>query len=86
VAEPDFMCAICQRGVQMRWNRRGPDAIRPPLCRYCEHDYSRGQGAPKVGAFADRRIVTQGLALAEALRCEAARKTRPDLWEVFHRA
>ncbi|HEY9219574.1 MAG TPA: hypothetical protein VIO94_16115 [Phenylobacterium sp.] len=71
----NFVCAICQRSIEMRWNCAGPGEIIPPVCRYCEKAYSRGIGRPLVGSFRDRRIITQGFALAEALRDEAARKT-----------
>lgn len=71
----DFVCAVCRRTICMRWNV-GPLANRtiPPICLYCEGEYSRGVRAPQAGAFRDRREVLRGLAMAEALRCEAARK------------
>jgi hypothetical protein len=77
VEAKDFTCAICQRTVDTRWNhlRPGPDRIEPPVCRPCEREYSRGVGKPIGGSFKDRRNVTQGVALAEALRTEAARQT-----------
>lgn len=68
----DFRCAICRRLVDMRWNRRGPDEVIPPLCRYCERDFSSGVRTPADGSFRDRRIISQGFALAEALRTAAA--------------
>ena len=81
VGNADFECAICQRRIDMRWNpRRGSGATLPPVCLYCEGIYSRGHGKPSGGTFRDRRTVTQGLALAEALRCEAAHKK----WESLY--
>lgn len=73
----EFTCAICQRIVDMRWNhlRKGLNRIEPPVCRPCEREYARGIGKPTAGSFKDRRNIEQGVALAEALRCEAARKT-----------
>lgn len=76
----DFTCAICERVISMRWNGRGPGTIKPPLCLYCEGLYSQGVGKPSAGALGDRRMVRQGFALSEALRCEAARKSWPDRW------
>lgn len=70
-----FICAICQREIDMRWNRAGPDAQIPPVCRYCERQYSRGVGKPQHGSFRDRREWQRGVALAEALHVEAMRKT-----------
>lgn len=74
-SEVAFTCAICQRAIDMRWNRRGPDETIPPVCRYCEGEYSRGVGVPFAASFRDRRVIAQGFALAEALRCEAVRMT-----------
>jgi hypothetical protein len=71
-AQQDFVCAICQRPVEMRWNRHGPDETLPPLCRCCEAEFSRGVGKPADGSFRDRRIIRQGYALTEALRTAAA--------------
>lgn len=69
----DFACAICQRTICMRWNYGKRDKIIPPICNICEQHYSSGYGCSvKDGSFRDRREVTRGLALAEALRCEAA--------------
>jgi hypothetical protein len=78
----EFMCAICQRQVDTRWNhlRKGLNRIEPPVCCPCEREYSRGIGKPASGSFKDRRNVAQGVALAEALRCEAARMT----WSATH--
>lgn len=70
----DFTCAICRRTISMRWNRMGPGEIIPPVCLYCEGDFTRGVRKPEAGSFRDRRMVTQGLALAEALRTAAAHK------------
>lgn len=66
-----FICAVCERDVDMRWNRRnGPDRIVPPICPYCERHY--GSRGPQAGAFMDRRKAVQISALAEALHTEAA--------------
>ena len=70
-----FTCAICQREISLRWNRKGRDETIPPICFYCEQEYGgKGVFTSTAGAFRDRREVTRGLALAEALRSEAARK------------
>lgn len=75
LADDCFHCAICERIVEMRWNRYpGPDAVIPPLCNWCERDYSRGIGKPSHGAFRDRREVMRGFALAEALLTTANRQ------------
>ena len=76
MAEPrfadDFTCAICERAVCMRWNSVGVNEVIPPLCRYCESRYGpRSRWLDGIGKFRDRRIVIQGLALAEALESEA---------------
>lgn len=73
---PDFTCAICRRLVDMRfsYNPGRRDVALPPLCLWCEHDFSRGVGKPSAGSLRDRRIVRQGVALAEGLRTAAAHK------------
>lgn len=73
MGEPNFHCAICGMEVCMRWTVRGRHRVMPPICPCCEHDYSKGTGKAQHGSFRDRREVVRGLALAEALRCEAAR-------------
>lgn len=79
----DFICAVCQHPVSMTWNRRGPDEIIPPLCRWCEGHYGRRDWRMDgAGTFRDRRIVRQGLALAEALASHASVKE----WEGRHAA
>lgn len=83
MGDPDFICAICKRTIEMRWNRPGRSQIIPPICLYCEGEYSRGLGKPKEGSPRDRRVVAQGLALSEALRAEAARMSWPKAWEVM---
>ena len=80
-ASPDFRCAICRRMVDMRWNRERSGDSLPPICVMCEGDYSKGVGQPHKGTFRDRWNLRQGCALAEALRCEAARKNWPAHWE-----
>lgn len=70
----DFTCAICRRTVSMRWNRVGPNECIPPVCRSCEVTYAQGIRKPVAGSYRDRRMVTQGFALAEALRVDAAHK------------
>ncbi len=71
--QPDFACAICRRRVDMRWNfAKGGDRIIPPICRPCERDFSQGVGKPVAGSHMDRRNVTRGVALAEALRTAAS--------------
>lgn len=85
MGEPDFVCAICQRRIDMRWNRRGPDETLPPVCRSCEREYSR-PATVKGGSFRDRRVAAQIDALAEALRCEAARKSWPQAWSILREA
>lgn len=82
-APGDFTCAICERAVSTRWNGSGPRSIIPPLCLYCEGDYSRGRGKAVAGSYRDRRFVAQGHALAEALRCEAARQHWPLAWRIL---
>lgn len=69
----DYDCAICLRPVNTHFARywRGRDALRPPLCRCCEESLGRPATA---GAFADRRTVAVGSALAEALLGEASWK------------
>ncbi len=70
----DFICAICRRPVQMRWNRAGPDECIPPICRYCEGVFTHRVRKPAAGSSRDRRLVMQGFALTEALRTAAAHK------------
>lgn len=82
--EPSFVCAICQRAISIRWNGRGRDAHIPPVCLSCERNYSQGIALASHGAFRDRREVRRGLALAEALRCEAMRQTWPASWRTPH--
>ncbi|WP_290494442.1 hypothetical protein [Hyphomonas sp. UBA4494] len=81
---PTFTCIICQfvRG-RFYHERSGPDKARPPVCTGCESEY-----APRIreGAFGDRRIIQQGLALAEALRCEAAIMEWPPEWRKGYNA
>lgn len=63
----------------MRWNQRGPSERIPPVCNYCELTYgarTRGARPGTRGAFRDRRLATQVMALAEALECEA----RQSIW------
>ena len=75
--QPDFVCAICQRNIDMRWkfgSRRRANETLPPLCGSCEHLYSQGVGKPSGGTFLDRRMAAQVLALATALHDEAARQ------------
>lgn len=70
--ETDFVCAICDRSVDMRWNSVGVNEVIPPLCRYCETHYGpRSRTLDGAGTFRDRRIVIQSLALAEALNGHA---------------
>jgi hypothetical protein len=77
----DFTCAICQRNVDMRFNRYWrKEAHIAPICRNCEIWYAAGQGKPTGGTFMDRRNVTRGLAITEALRTEAATKA----WRTQH--
>ena len=66
-AEPEpFDCAICQSHQKCEWmGSHPPSWPHPPICRYCEQTF-----APKnvgYGAMADRRKVTIGIALTEAL-------------------
>jgi hypothetical protein len=71
--EPSFICAVCRREIEMRWNRRnGPDRIVPPICRTCEQSF--GSRGPQAGSFMDRRKSVQISALAEALRTAAAHR------------
>jgi len=78
MAMQDYDCAICQRRVETRWFQRdGPYKPRRPVCEYCEREYGR---RAEAGAFADRRTVSVGSALAEALACEAARAMWPPEW------
>lgn len=76
MGEPDFTCAICQRPVSMHWNQPGRvGAIIPPICLYCEGVFSERVGKPTAGSMRDRRMVTQGVALTEALRTAVAHRT-----------
>lgn len=70
---PDFVCAICQRNVDMRWAgfRVRKDTPLAPFCVYCEQQYSAGIGQTQHGSFRDRREVKRGFAIAEALHCAA---------------
>ena len=70
----DFDWAICQSRVDMRWSRYRHDGPIAPVCRRCETYYGRHRSVPMAGAFRDRREVRRGLALSEALRCEAAQQ------------
>lgn len=70
----DFTCAICRRLIEMRWNRPGRGECIPPICLYCEGQFSSGVGKPAGGSFRDRRTVIRGFAIAEALRTAAAHK------------
>ena len=80
MAEQDFICAICERNICMRWNTRGRDRQVSPICTYCENWYSEGVGKPAAGSFMDRRMVTRGIALTVALHDMAARQQ----WEPRH--
>lgn len=70
---PDFCCAICQRIVDTRWNHVGRDEEVPPICRWCEHEYTDRVGKPVAGSFRDRRDAMRIYALAEALHTAAMR-------------
>lgn len=72
--EPDFECAICQRWVDMRWNRSGADRLIAPICNWCQRSYGGHGTGLTAGSFRDRREVLRGFALSEALRCEAAQQ------------
>lgn len=74
MAEPDFTCAICQCNVEMRWSMGRRFDPLAPICRYCEMEYGGNGRGQSGGAFRDRREVVRGMALAEALRCEAAQQ------------
>lgn len=68
-AGENFICAICEQTVDMRWNsyRQGRDTILPPICNGCEGQYTDRIGKPKHGALRDRREAIRICALAEAL-------------------
>jgi hypothetical protein len=66
----------------MRWERRGPDRAIPPICTSCEKWHSEGVGKPAGGSFRDRREVRRGVALANALHDEAARKQWGDKYAI----
>jgi len=66
----------------MRYSHRGRCETIKPVCWSCECDYSKGVGKPLGGTFRDRRNVARGIALAEALHCEAVRQTWPKSWSV----
>jgi len=71
----EFVCTICDQSPDVRWEpRSGPLRHRRPVCRYCEGEWGR---PAKDGAFADRRAVAVGSALAEALASTAGFR----LWE-----
>lgn len=77
----DFTCAICERRINMRFNRYWKkDAHIAPICHGCEIWYAKGVGKPTAGTFMDRRNVRRGFAIAEALRTEAAHAT----WSAQH--
>lgn len=84
MGEPDYTCGICQAAVEMHWNHSGAGGRLPPLCFYCESVYSEGIGKPSGGSMRDRRTAMQIAALAEALRCEAARQSWPASWRTPH--
>ena len=69
-----FVCAICQNEKSLRWNVSGRTKTIPPICFHCETHYGGKSGHLQSGSFRDRREVTRGLALAEALRCAASHK------------
>lgn len=76
----DFVCAICQHNIEMRWNPKGPRANIPPLCWSCENESgydwagrARNRSKPSGGNFLDRRKAVQILALAEAIEQQANR-------------
>lgn len=77
----NFVCAICQRDVDMRWSFsvRAHTSFAP-ICFSCERWYSGRVGKPDGGSFRDRREVQRGVAIAEALRTEAMRQT----WSETH--
>ncbi len=73
--KPPFTCAICQRDVSMRWwVKNEPWAHQAPVCIVCERSYGR-QKMPPFGAFRDRRMANQILALGNALESSARRAT-----------
>ena len=79
-SEPDFICAICQKAVDCRWNPRGSGRQIPPICNICErvsgYDWNgrpRYRTNLKGGTFMDRRNATRILALADELSQAAKR-------------
>lgn len=67
-----FTCAICNREPDVRWEpKTGRLRHRRPVCWYCEGEWGR---PAKDSAFADRRTVAVGSALAEALASTAGFK------------
>jgi len=70
MASEPFVCAICEREIEMRWNTHGPDRVVPPVCRYCESHYG-SRTKLTAGSFMDRRKAKQIGALAEALSGKA---------------
>lgn len=70
--DEDFVCAICEYTISMRWNMPGSGRTIPPICRVCESRYGpTSANLDGAGTFLDRRLVRQGLALAIALDSHA---------------
>lgn len=70
----DFVCAICQRNVDRRWNPKDANEEFPPICRNCEtlshygpYGQPRHRTRPTAGSFRDRRMALRIGALADAL-------------------
>lgn len=74
----DFTCVICQCEKSMRFDFSANPKNLEPVCFACERTY--GATPPKHGAFRDRRIATQIIALAAALDHEAYRQAYPMRW------
>ncbi len=71
---PDFACVSCGHYVDMRWwNPRWQNRVLPPLCAYCEGNYTERVGNPKRGTMMDRRNAMRVAAMSELLRSTAAK-------------
>jgi hypothetical protein len=67
-----FVCAICERDVTDFATRSPQNWHEWPICKTCERTWGRPKGIG-YGAFRDRRIANQILALSEVINAEAHR-------------
>lgn len=78
---PPFDCVICERHIENRWPGARQTWSLPPVCRYCEQEWSARP--PQHGAFRDRRIAAQISAIASALDAKAHQQLHPRLWRLY---